>query len=105
MRTPTTQTRTAEGPASDNITLYNMYEKVCSALTWNKVGVIPAVDASGIRLSNFEPRFTHVSVDFTGIEHCYTVTAENVPGLESQKSIELKLKTPGQLNKVKLDKN
>ena len=94
-----------ENAVEDSVTVYRIYHSTTSGGPWIEIMQIPVNDLDGNRLSTFEPRFVHKSVDFSGgVNHFYTASAQSVAGLESMFAVELRITTPAQVRNLRLER-
>lgn len=87
-------------PVNDDVALYRLYRASTSGGFFVEIAQVPVVDLFAT------PVYTDPAVDFTGgAEHFYVVTAQNIPGLESGFSNELRVKLPQVPGKLKIDRS
>ena len=86
-------------PVEDDVALYRVYRAPDSGGLFVEIAQVAVVDPLA------EPTYTDAQVDFSGGQnHYYVVTAQNVPGLESGFSNELRVKLPQVPGKLKIDR-
>ena len=87
-------------PVEDDVALYRLYRSPASGGLFVEIAQVPVVDPLAL------PVYTDPAVDFSGgAEHFYVVTAQNIPGLESGFSNELRVKLPQVPSKLKIDRS
>lgn len=86
-------------PVEDDISLYRLYRSPASGGLFVEIAQVPVSDPLAV------PVYTDPAVDFSGgQQHFYVVTAQNIPGLESGFSNELRVKLPQVPGKLKIDR-
>ena len=87
-------------PVEDDVALYRLYRAPASGGLFVEIAQVPVTDPLA------QPVYTDPAVDFSGGQnHFYVVTAQNIPGLESGFSNELRVKLPQVPNRLKINRS
>lgn len=86
-------------PVEDDVAIYRIYRAPSCGGLFVEIAQVLVTDPLAV------PIYTDPAVDFAGgLEHCYVVTAQNIPGLESGFSDPLRVKLPQVPRKLKINR-